>query len=372
MKKVLSRKNEGITLIALIITVIVMLILAGVAINLTVGDNGIFKKSDEGAKIYKNAANNEATSLNEIDKEMGDLIDQYHNDENKNYTMVDGVPVPKGFTHIEGTKETGFVIKNDTDGNEFVWIPVEEGCGYTYNRYAFEREGWKGSTELWEFDTRTNSYQIGEKRTETSQSSRLAYLNHNIRIATTEGPIRFVEAMPSDEITSVNQYKGYYIGRYEVGVATEYNRELKIQKGLTVYCARKTEAKVLGENLYKKSENNVTSKLCSSYAWDTALKFIETKHSGWATNSEGGCYSLTEAPLTGYYSVNNIYDMGGNFPEWTTEEAINDFRNGIDVVRGYYNKINNFIYNASDCPAAARYSIDLDSDTYTFRVTLYL
>ena len=115
MKKVLSRKNEGITLIALIITVIVMLILAGVAINLTVGDNGIFKKSDEGAKIYKNAANNEATSLNEIDKEMGDLIDQYHNDENKNYTMVDGVPVPKGFTHTEGTKETGFVKMIQTE-----------------------------------------------------------------------------------------------------------------------------------------------------------------------------------------------------------------------------------------------------------------
>lgn len=51
MKQVKTQK--GITLIALIITVIVMLILAGVAINMTIGDNGIFRKSQEGAYIYQ-------------------------------------------------------------------------------------------------------------------------------------------------------------------------------------------------------------------------------------------------------------------------------------------------------------------------------
>lgn len=44
------RDTRGITLIALVITIVVLLILAGVAINLTIGDNGIFKKSDEGAQ----------------------------------------------------------------------------------------------------------------------------------------------------------------------------------------------------------------------------------------------------------------------------------------------------------------------------------
>lgn len=54
-----------------------MLILAGVAINLTIGDNGIFRKSEEGAQIYKNAANNETSSLNEADVEMESLMDKY-------------------------------------------------------------------------------------------------------------------------------------------------------------------------------------------------------------------------------------------------------------------------------------------------------
>lgn len=51
MKKI--KKREGITLVALIITVIIMLILAGVAINLTRGDNGIFKKVESSAQISK-------------------------------------------------------------------------------------------------------------------------------------------------------------------------------------------------------------------------------------------------------------------------------------------------------------------------------
>ena len=49
----MQRKNQGITLVALIITVIIMLILAGVAISLTIGDNGIFQKAQQGSNQYK-------------------------------------------------------------------------------------------------------------------------------------------------------------------------------------------------------------------------------------------------------------------------------------------------------------------------------
>lgn len=70
------RNNRGITLIALIITVIVMIILAFTTINLFIGENGIFKKSNEGAEIYKNSANDEAESLNELDNKIGDLMNK--------------------------------------------------------------------------------------------------------------------------------------------------------------------------------------------------------------------------------------------------------------------------------------------------------
>lgn len=71
-----QKSNKGITLIALIITVIVMLILAFTTMNLLIGENGILKKSSEGTEIYKNSAKDEATSLNEVEEQMGDLINK--------------------------------------------------------------------------------------------------------------------------------------------------------------------------------------------------------------------------------------------------------------------------------------------------------
>ena len=58
MKKVnkkLKKQVKGITLVALVVTIIVLLILAGVAINFTIGDNGIFRKAQDATKIYENA-----------------------------------------------------------------------------------------------------------------------------------------------------------------------------------------------------------------------------------------------------------------------------------------------------------------------------
>ena len=47
MKK--TRKMKGITLIALVVTIVVLLILAGVSINLVIGDNGIITRAKEAA-----------------------------------------------------------------------------------------------------------------------------------------------------------------------------------------------------------------------------------------------------------------------------------------------------------------------------------
>lgn len=52
-------KAKGITLVSLVVTIIVLLILAGIAINFTIGEDGIFKRAEEGAKVYQNASQNE-------------------------------------------------------------------------------------------------------------------------------------------------------------------------------------------------------------------------------------------------------------------------------------------------------------------------
>ena len=74
-KKVYSKGDRAITLIALIVTIIVLLILAGVTINLAVNDQGIFNKAKTATRAYKNATEDERTGLDEADKEIAKYID---------------------------------------------------------------------------------------------------------------------------------------------------------------------------------------------------------------------------------------------------------------------------------------------------------
>ena len=69
-RRVYSRSDKAITLIALIVTIIVLLILAGVTINLAVNNQGIFNKAKTATRAYKNATENEQKGIDEADKEI--------------------------------------------------------------------------------------------------------------------------------------------------------------------------------------------------------------------------------------------------------------------------------------------------------------
>ncbi|HOV64872.1 MAG TPA: SUMF1/EgtB/PvdO family nonheme iron enzyme, partial [Spirochaetia bacterium] len=143
-----------------------------------------------------------------------------------------------------------------------------------------------------------------------------------------------------------------------------------VKKGQAPYnFVTRDEAKTLAEGI--KSANNYTgitaSKLCSSYAWDTALTFIDKTVSNYSTNStQGNYYDLsftykdmsgttqTKAANTGTLiptgattAVCNIYDMGGNVYEWTTEAY--SYPDHPSVIRG-----GNFSITSSEFPAGYR------------------
>ena len=270
---------------------------------------------------------------------------------------------------------TGFVIRNDSDENEFVWIPVK-GMNYTYSRYAMLEK--QSQAEL---DIDTQSIKIKYSPTVS---------------------FYFTEKMPEDEELSVAKYGGYYIGRYEAGVAdydvndittsnssitdtelkenwTGYKavgeKELKliVQKNQQVWnYITRNKAETVSKGLYNKTENKVISKLCSSYAWDTALKFIETRNSTYLTNSIGGNYLVEtggkgKLQETGYHAINNIYDMGGNVWEWTTESYSNT--DAPCVIRGGDYGVSSL---ASPAPNRNSNSTEFAYDDIAFRVTLFL
>ena len=171
--KKIGKNIRGITLVALVVTIIVLLILAGVAINFTIGEDGIFRKAQEGANAYQNASQNEKIELDKI----SNYIDNYTN-ENKSDEEVDEIEstleivtgeektntevndkygnkvvVPAGFKIINPDEDVtkGIIIqdvqaKNDSSkGNEFVWIPVGKvyiDVSGTYKEIKFGRYIW--------------------------------------------------------------------------------------------------------------------------------------------------------------------------------------------------------------------------------------
>ena len=390
--KIKNKQEKGITLIALVVTIVVLLILAGVSISLVLNNNGVISKAKDAKNQYAEAQTNDERQLNEvsdwIDTKVGDTTG------GDSVTKIDGVPIPEGFVYVGGTKASGLVISDnaadkekykgqttvgtDLVGNQFVWIPVDNIADY--KRTAYSTQVATGTT-----DTTTNSEQI------KYDSSHSGY---------------FKEALPEDEKTSVETKKGYYIGRYEAGDkesteatpptfrtrSSSTSNKITVKAGQAPYnYVTRTQAKSLAEAFStKQGYTSVKSKLVSSYAWDTAIAFIQKTNSDYGSSSEEGNYkdsptftytgiadteknkqtkangTSTLIPTGQTTAVNNIYDMGGNVWELTTESySSTDYP--CTCRGGYYDDL------FAGKPAGHRdYYSGSTYDCSGFRLTLFL
>ena len=284
-----NKKERGITLIALVVTIVVLLILAGVSISLVLNNNGVISKAKDAKNQYAEAQTNDEKQLNEvsdwIDTKVGDTTGGGSAGGSDYDPASDGVPIPAGFVYVGGTKASGLVISDatadeekykgqekvgkDLVGNQFVWIPVENVADY--KRIAYYNDLFRGNVATGIIDTTTNSEQI-------------AYSTSNSDY--------FTEALPEDEKASVKKNKGYYIGRYEAGdkESTEAkklrasgastNNTVTFKALQAPYdFVTKTQAQSLAEEFStKQGYTSVTSKLVSSYAWDTAIAFVRNRY----------------------------------------------------------------------------------------------
>lgn len=136
------KRNQGITLIALVITIVVLIILAGVTINTIIGENGIIIKAQEAKVNMQNAQGEEQEVINSLYNRLLQVEREEKPSDHPNVEKyIQQVPIPKGFYYVGGTVEEGLVISDSsadenkgTDhevaktlvGNQFVWIPVNE------------------------------------------------------------------------------------------------------------------------------------------------------------------------------------------------------------------------------------------------------
>ena len=210
--------------------------------------------------------------------------------------------------------------------------------------------------------------------------------------------------MPADEKTSVETNKGFYIGRYEAGDQESTNSKklrasgastsntITVKAGQAPYnYVTRTQAQSLAEGFSTKQKyTSVKSKLVSSYAWDTAIAFIQKTNSNYGNSSEEGNYkdsptftytgiadteknkqtkaygTSTLIPTGQTTAVNNIYDMGGNVNEWTTESYSN-------TGSTYTHRGGSYSNNFASSPAGYRVSSSDSAYVGTgFRLTLFL
>ena len=68
------RRETGITLVALVVTIIVLLILAGVTITALLGDSGIIKKAQEAVNIMNEAIQSEQDEMNTLLEELNNVM----------------------------------------------------------------------------------------------------------------------------------------------------------------------------------------------------------------------------------------------------------------------------------------------------------
>ena len=295
--------------------------------------------------------------------------------ETKNTTVKDSlgnqVVVPAGFKVINPTENVtnGIVVEDvshtATAGSQFVWIPVG------------------------------NIIKDSDGNKETIKLSRYTFADDNVGTPTDKGAETiddyFTEGLKDSSTTNThakdiedfknkvtNTTHGYYIGRYE---SRKNGTQVTVKASDTVYNnITQPDAATVSRGMYS-SDSNFESDLMNSYAWDTAIVFLQ-KFDNRANKTNLKAYSRQNSLNTGNLAsqgtnnlrdvsdvskqdvICNVWDMASNCIEWTTETSSNSdspcTRRG-----GNYDRSGN-------CTSSRLGSTSGGSDSLSFRSLLYM
>ena len=417
------KKNKGITLVALVVTIVVLLILAGVSINLVLGDNGIIAKAKEAQRKSAEASQNDLIGMNELAQQLGEKINGSTGSGSGNggtggKTEPETVPyLPSDDFHYDTSTsvDTGLIIA-DSNGNEYVWVVVPRTT-------AVYKTTGLGKTTFTDADYRSIETDLKNYTSTygtTDDFSDTWYADTNNEGWLTEAEYK---TLKNDMLKSVYENGGFYVGRYEAGIVenrtlygpTNSDGKYTIE-GMPTPVTKadaypytwvtRTQAQNLASNV---NSGTKTSSLMFGVQWDLVLAFMSkdtakiTSTDDLTTNSttignyndnlwtiknakaqyssnSGSTFNACPNPFkkesnssilltTGAdssFSVQNIYDIAGNVSEWTLEWTSSTgysctFRGG------------SYIYNGSNIPAAYRnYDAPLNARFYVgFRLSLW-
>ncbi len=381
----LKNKNKGITLVALVITIIILLILAGISIS-SLTNTGIFQRAKDAKQKSANAELEQNTKLDEYENEIDNYLPKQNSNKTveqakekvlsteKNIELVDAkenkIVVPAGFKIIGDatTVDKGIVIEDATvdkdgkptatAGSQFVWVPVGK---------ITNADGTKTEIKL-------NRYTFASDGTPTEKNEEVINTYYHYQELATSDKGNTVAKNITIFKNSVKEKGGYYIGRYEARKNETSEKLTEVNSDSVWTDITQPNAATQARNMYDEKQP-FTSDLMNSYAWDTAITFIQkcTDKTNYANQT-----SLNESlSQTGTTNDNpcNIFDMASNVCEWTTEtcrvfmDIMSGFSYGPCVVRG------GGYTDSSLYPSCSRISIGSTSYSYSnvgFRPLLYV
>ena len=337
MNKLKSKK--GITLVALVVTIVVLLILAGVSINLVLGNNGIIAKAKDAETKSAEASQNDLKGMNGLVSEMEGVLNG-----NSGKTEPETEPyLPSDDFHYDTSTsvDTGLVIA-DSNRNEYVWVVVPRtttvykttGLGkttFTDADYMSIENDLKEYTKIYRESTSfTDTWYADDKNEGWLSETEYAVLKNSM-------------------LKSVYENGGFYVGRYEAGIDTKTgtNRTSNTDKNSDgkyimpsttpvskanaypyTYVTR-TQAQNLASNV---NTGTKTSSLMFGVQWDLVLAFMSkdtakiTSTDDLTSNSTKiGNYSDSTFQLsqTGKYATMSNWKLSSTWNPLTT--ATTDF-----------------------------------------------
>ena len=270
--------------------------------------------------------------------------------------------IPTGFEHTEGEIDTGYVIKDTSIGNEFVWVPVKAGTFDVYVE-ATDNGGYVTKSD-------ETTLKISELTREPEYSD-IRYTDWY----EDDGDVNDKKSIAYFK-NSVLENCGFYMGRYEMGMPGQVSGEaptLEIDErnvsGIPVCIGNvipwiNIDYETAKSNLESMYNGEVQSAMMNSYARTTTLNWVNStsgintsgnySNTTWYDNSSVNVRGYYETPDYGIseqiqnytstfdlggagvgltillctgadiqngnqWSNNNIYDLGGNAEEWSTE-----------------------------------------------------
>ena len=344
------KNNKGITLVALVVTIVVLLILAGVSINLVLGDNGIIAKAKEAQRKSAEATQNDLIGMNELAQQLEGKLNGStgSGSENGGKTEPETVPyLPSDDFHYDTSTsvDTGLVIQ-DASGNEYVWVVVPRTTA------VYATTGL-GKTTFTDADYTSIENDLKEY-TKTYRGSTSFITDTWYADDKNEGWLSETEykTLKNSMLKSVYENGGFYVGRYEAGIGTnrtsiesQVNGKYPVPTTAPVSKAdaypytyvTRTQAQNLASNV---NSGTKTSSLMFGVQWDLVLAFMSkdtakvtdtrklTSNSTTIGNYRNSVFQLSQ---TGKYATMSDWSLSSTWNQSTkpTTNFVDSSRNKI-------------------------------------------